>query len=224
MSRALPIAVLCWLVTGHSAAAPAGIVLDSFPSTPDPALRYAIYLHGRIVEDQGRHAVSKELGAYDYDGIVKALARPGVAVIGELREKNADPKVAAEHVVDGVKRLLAAGVPARNITVVGASKGSLIAMLASTALPERDVGYVIMSNCNEWAADNFELSLHGRVLSIFEASDEMAGTCGPLFEHSTALAGHDEIRLDTGLGHGYLYRPLKEWIEPAAAWIQSRQK
>jgi hypothetical protein len=207
-----------------AAAKPAGTVLAAFPSSPDPALRYVVYLHGRIVEDQGRHAVHPERGAYDFDGIAQALARPGIAVIGELRERNADPMVTASHVVDGVKRLLAAGVPGRSITVVGASKGSLIAMLASTALPDRDVGWVLLGNCNEAVAKSYQIALHGQVLSIFEASDDVGGTCTPIFEQSPALLRHDEVRLSTGLGHGYLYRPLKEWIEPTIAWTQARKR
>ena len=35
-------------------------VLDSVPATPDPKTRYLIYVHGRIIEEQGRQAVSLE--------------------------------------------------------------------------------------------------------------------------------------------------------------------
>jgi hypothetical protein len=27
-----------------------------------------------------------------------------------------------------------------------------------------------------------------------------------------------EILLDTGLRHGFLYRPLREWVEPVVDW------
>jgi hypothetical protein len=198
-----------------------GTVIAAFPEKPDPGLRYVVYLHGRIVEEQGRRAVSPDFGAYQYDEIVAALARPGITVIGELRTKGTDAKTAAAHVVDGVRRLIAAGVPARNVTVVGASKGALIGKHASASLENREVGWVIMAGCSGSAAE--ELPIHGQVLSIFEASDEMGGTCAPLFAKSPDLARHDEVKIETGLGHGFLYKPLPEWLRPATAWIEGRK-
>lgn len=41
-----------------------------------------------------------------------------------------------------------------------------------------------------------------------------SGACG--------IGTHREIRLETGLRHGFLYRPLKEWTEPAIAWTRRR--
>jgi hypothetical protein len=232
-NQALAIAVTgAWLLLGAASSAQApppavgasGPVLPAFPDRPDPKLRYVVYLHGRIVEEQGRKAVSPEFGAYRYDEIVAALARRGNAVIAEIREKDADAQRSAAHVVQGVQRLLGAGVPARNVTVVGASKGAAIAMLASTALAQPDVGWVILSNCNEWVTKNFEIALHGQVLSIYEESDEMGRSCAPIFERSPELAGGDEVRVSTGLRHGYLYRPLPEWVDPVLAWIERRER
>jgi hypothetical protein len=31
-----------------------------------------------------------------------------------------------------------------------------------------------------------------------------------------------ELLLDTGLRHGFLYRPLREWVEPAVEWAHER--
>ena len=75
-----------------------------------------------------------------------------------------------------------------------------------------------MANCNEFVFKAFSLSLHGHVLSIFEASDELGKTCEPLFERSPELGERREIRLSTGLRHGFLFRPLEAWVEPAVAW------
>ena len=41
-------------------------------------------------------------------------------------------------------------IPADHITVIGASKGAVIAMLVSTLVDNPRVRYVVMSNCNEW--------------------------------------------------------------------------
>jgi hypothetical protein len=227
MVRTLPSAA-AWIaffaLSGAVTAEPAtpGSVLTAFPPRPDPTLRYVVYLHGRIVEEQGKHAVSPDFGHYQFEDIMVALARPGVAVIGELRVKGTEPKAAAAHVVDGVRGLIKAGIPAARITVVGASKGALIAMLASTALDDREIGWVVMASCNDSVASDFELALHGKVLSIYETSDDIGGTCGPIFAASPALAAHDEIRLETGMRHGFLYRPLPAWVRPALAWSEKR--
>jgi hypothetical protein len=92
-------------------------------------------------------------------------------------------------------------------------------MLASTALSEPEVGWVLLGNCNDWVRERFDLALTGRVLSIYEATDAYGGTCEPVFAASPALARRHEVRLATGLGHGFLYRPLPQWVEPARAWI-----
>jgi hypothetical protein len=201
----------------------AGTVLASFPRSADASLRYVIYLHGRIIEEQGRRAVSPEYGAYELDAMLQALARPGIVVIGEVRPKDSDPQASAQKVAGNIRRLLAAGVPVDHITVVGASKGAVIAMLVSTALPDKPIGYVLMGNCNEWVPKNYHVDLHGEVLSIFDASDDVGHSCQPIFERSRRLGRRHEIQLATGLKHGYLYRALPAWIEPTLSWVQDRR-
>ena len=65
-----------------------------------------------------------------------------------------------------------------------------------------------------------EPRLTGEVLSIYEASDEIGGSCKPVVDRSPDVKRFSEIRLETGLGHGMLYRPLPEWVKPAAAWAK----
>jgi hypothetical protein len=213
--------VLASSLSAPGRAAAAGPVLDAFPSQPDAARRYIVYLHGRIVEEQGRKAVSPDFGPYELDAILTALAANGATVVGEVRAKGTDPELAAAHVVEGVRRLLDAGVPARNITVIGASKGAGITKLASASLEEREVGWVIMAGCGASAAE--DAPLHGQVLSIFEASDELGQTCAPLFAESPALSLREEVKIETGKKHGFLYRPLPEWVRPALAWSENRK-
>ena len=210
------------LPQGATAAA-AGAVVEAFPTAPDATRSYIVYLHGRIVEEQGRKAVSPDFGPYELDAILTALAASGATVVGEVRAKGTDPKVAAEHVVTEVRRLVHAGVPASKITIVGASKGSLIAMLASTSLQSGEIGYVLMANCNETVTKSWDLALHGQVLSIYDTSDEIGGTCAPLFAQSPAIASHDEVKIATGKRHGFLYSPLPEWVKPALQWSEKRK-
>jgi hypothetical protein len=67
-----------------AAVAPArpGPILADVPARPDAKARYLFYLHGRILEIQGRKAVSPDFGAYEYDAILAALAVSGATAIG----------------------------------------------------------------------------------------------------------------------------------------------
>lgn len=183
---------------------------------------YVFYLHGQIIEEQGRRPKHPEHGIYEYDEILRQLGGEGRVVLSEARARNTDPDAYASKVAKQIEDLLAQGVPGRRITVIGASKGAVITMLASTKVGSPEVGYVIMGNCNDWVVENFHVDLHGEVLSIYDASDSFGGTCEPIFRQSKQLGKHREIRLETGLGHGFLYRPMKEWIEPALAWSRQR--
>lgn len=183
---------------------------------------YVFYLHGRIIEEQGRRPTHPEFGTYEYDEILRRLGGEGRVVLSEARPRNTDPDAYAEKIAKQIEDLLAKGVPGRRITVIGASKGALIAMLVSTKVRSPEVGYVIMANCNDWVRENYRVDLHGKVLSIYDASDSVGGTCEPIFRQSKELGKCREIRLETGLRHGFLYRPIQEWIEPALAWSRER--
>jgi hypothetical protein len=58
------------------------------------------------------------------------------------------------------------------------------------------------------------------VLSIREASDELSEPCPAWEDEPGAEPGLvvREIVLETGLHHGFLYRPLPEWVEPVVEW------
>jgi hypothetical protein len=182
--------------------------------------RFVYYLHGKIVEDSGPRGMSPRFGRYDYPGIVSALRRGGATVISEVRPRNTDPSAYADKVVTQIRRQIAQGVPASHITVVGASKGSLIATLVSTKLRDRRLRFVLLAGCNDWLIRTWHPRLSGAILSIYEASDDIGGTCGPLVKRSPAVTTFREIRLNTGLGHGMVYRPLPSWVKPTIAWAK----
>jgi len=203
------------------AAAPGPIVAEP-PAKADPAARYLFYIHGRIVQEQGRKAVSPQFGSYEYDEILRSFASAGFVVVSEARPRGAEVSPYADRVVTQVRRLLDAGVPARNITVVGASMGGFIAMIVSSRLPAPDIGYVIMGSCSDGAPQEFDGSLHGDVLSIYEASDTLAQSCAAVLKRSAGVGRQAEIRISTGRRHGFLYRPLPEWMGPAIRWARDR--
>jgi hypothetical protein len=185
---------------------------------PEP--HYLFYLHGRIVEDQGPKGVSPKYGRYDYPGIIAAFRARGLRVVSEVRPAGTDPSAYADKVAGEVRALLARGVPASHVTVAGASKGAVITSLVSTRLREPGLRYVLLANCNDWLIRTHDPRLTGEVLSIYERSDDFGGTCRPLAARSPGLKRFSEIALNTGLGHGIVYRPLAAWVDPAARWAK----
>jgi hypothetical protein len=49
--------------------------------------------------------------------------------------------------------------------------------------------------------------------------DRFAPSCQATFAKAPQLTARHEIVLKLGLDHGLLYRPHKEWVDPAVAWI-----
>ncbi|HKP29934.1 MAG TPA: alpha/beta hydrolase [Gemmatimonadales bacterium] len=188
----------------------------------NPAARYLFYLHGRIVEDQGAAAKHPEFGVYDYAGIVRQFKDSGFVVVSEMRRPKTDVSVYADSVASQVRRLISGGVPASHIAVVGASKGAGIAMLVSTRVTS-PIRYVILANCNDYALKNLAPKLNGDVLSIYEESDSLGRSCTRIFAQSPGMVRSGEIRLQTGLKHGFIYRPLAGWIGPAVGWAKSAE-
>jgi hypothetical protein len=204
--------------TEKPAAVPAGRILSGPPAQPEPHATYVFYLHGRIVEQQGENAVSPDFGRYEYRSILEALAASGGTVISELRPNGTAVGPYARKVAKQIRGLLAAGVPATSITVIGASKGGAIALRISQSLPTAGIGYVLLGSCNEGSPVS---KLHGDVLSIYEHSDPIGRSCGPSFAKSPELGKHRELEIESGLRHGFLYRPIAQWLDPALRWIQA---
>lgn len=183
-----------------------------------------LYLHGRIIEDQGIPAVSAEYGEYQYEAILEKLASHGFTIISEQRQKNTDGMTYAERVTRQVTELMSAGVPAKSITVVGASKGAAIAIAVSSFLANKELNFVLMGTCDpETIQFNKQqrLFLYGNILTIRDSVDGFAGSCEELFSFSEGkIKRHEELVLHLGTGHGILYKPLDEWILPTIQWAE----
>jgi pimeloyl-ACP methyl ester carboxylesterase len=208
----------------------AALLLAGLPSAHagDPSPRHVIYLHGRIVqEQQSARPRHPRFGYYELEGILDAFEQRGFAVTGRIRPKGASVGESADAVVREVRGLLAAGVPAHRVTVVGASMGAGIALVASARLADPQLRFAVLGACLSANAkpirDAEGKPLAGHVLSIREASDELTEPC-PAWseaEHPSRLEVR-EIVVRTGLAHGFLYRPLPEWMGPVVDWALER--
>lgn len=190
------------------------------PEKIDVQAKYLFYLHGKIIEDEGIRPTHEKFGVYEYEEILSTFQKRGFAVISEARSKDTDVNQYASKVVGQINALLAAGVPPQQITVVGASKGALIAMRVSTMLKNREVNFIIIAGCSDIVRENFDIDLHGNILSIYDVNDEIAGPCQKFFDKATGLNRHKEVELKVGTGHGVLYKPMNEWVDPVVEWAE----
>ena len=204
------------------------ILIIIFPSTVALGQRYLFYLHGKIIEDQGVNAIDtvNGYGAYQYKEILNAFTKAGFHVQAEVRQKNADPFEYAHKIVNQIDSLIKSGVNPNDITIVGASKGAIISMFISSYLKNKDVNFVFLAGCNDDLLKRFpEIQFCGNILSIYEKSDDIGHSCAK-FKKTTGLkiSHYKEVGLNTGLRHGFLFKPLPEWIEPTIKWADNNYK
>ncbi len=199
------------------------IILIDVPQKVDTKELFLFYLHGYIVEAGNIRPTSPKFGVYEYQQILETLKQSGFVVISEARKQSPEIEPYAAKVAEQVRQLLRAGVPPENITVVGASQGSWISMLVSTYLKNRNLNFVAIGAC---AADDGLLQLvdlHGNVLFISERTD-LPARCQRFRADATGLNDYKEVETNTGQKHGFLYRPMKEWVEPTIKWAQAHAR
>ncbi|MCD6019632.1 MAG: hypothetical protein K0S53_2753 [Bacteroidetes bacterium] len=180
------------------------------------------YLHGKIVENKGPNAVDSinGYGAYKYFDILDSLKKRNFTVMSEVRKANTNVTSYAQIVAGQIDSLLKRHIQPQHITVIGASKGSIIAMYVSTYVKNKDVNYVFMGACDdEIYSQRSDILFYGNILSIYEKSDSLNGvSCHKFRDRSKAMPQYKEIELNTGLRHGFIYKPIREWLEPATSW------
>lgn len=207
------------LLSATPTLAQSGSVLRDVPAQPRPGARYVIYLHGRIIEEKGPRPTDERFGTYEYQQILDTLAASGADVIAEQRPQGTDFRAFGSHVADQVRRLLASGVAAERIAVVGFSKGGAIAIIASALLKDPRVTFVFLGSCGDWVKGRDDVDVRGRILSIYEASDELGTSCEPLFTQASEPGEPWELRIATGAAHGAFFRPRAEWLDPVYQWV-----
>ena len=199
---------------------PAGLIYANLPDEIDPTGRYIFYLHGKLIEDQGTvYAVSSEFGPYEFTEILEHLARAGFTVISEARTAPTDGEAYAHKIGAHVNALLEAGVPAENITVMGFSKGGGIAILTSAWLQNPDLNFIFIAICHEEFDNNPQLIVAGRILSLYEVSDDYGYSCQTLADRSPRVAAFEEMKFTTGKRHGAFYTADPLWLDPAIDWV-----
>ncbi len=195
-------------------------ILKEVPSLPDVTSRYLFYLHGLIVEEAGIRPKSEDHGYYEYELILSQLAWEGFTVISEVRDRGTKVKPYASKIAGQIRLLLEGNVPPKNITVVGASKGGIICAYVSAILKESGINYIFLAGLFERCLQDEELVLFGDILSIHDRSDKLPITPEKYFQRSQGMGRSKALILNLDVGHGLIYKPYQEWIEPLVDWVK----
>lgn len=202
-------------------------IYSEIPEAVDHSRKYLFYMHGAWVEMKGLNEAHPRYGLYKYDKIVQSFSNKGFVVISEARLRRVRIGQYANKVARQVSRLLDQGVPRKKITVIGHSKGGLMALTVASILGEREINFVVMAGCAK-KGTRFRRSyekflqthaqrLRGRILSIYEADDRSAGSCQEAFNLAPDIESK-EVVFNTGRGHGLFYSPERIWINEVIKW------
>ncbi len=104
--------------------------------------------------------------------------------------------------------------------MIGFSKGGGIAIRTLALLKNDKVNFVFLAACGDDNFSDSKLDVRGRILSTYEASDEIGRSCAQLFAKSKRAGEQREIKIAIGGGQGAFFRPHKQWAAPVIAWIR----
>jgi hypothetical protein len=182
--------------------------------------KYIFFLHNRFLEEHSLQDEHPEYGKTEYLKIINEFKKNGFKVISEQRKGNANVRYYGLSIANQIDSLIKNGVEPRKITVIGTSKGGYIAQYASTFANKPEVNFVFVASFVDNDIQNIpEINYCGNILTIYEKSDPAGVSALERKKASTCEIKHfKEIELNTGMGHGFLFRPLKEWIEPTIKW------
>ena len=220
MKSILTLIVLSVFLTGCAQSKYADLIHKSTPVKINTEGHYIFFMHGKIVEKKGLPASSKRYGDYDYVEILDSFASHGFNVISEARSSGTDVHDYAYKVAKQVEKLISSGVPASHITVSGFSKGGRMTLIVSSLLNSKDVNYVVLAGCRLSNKYDYDLNPSGRVLSIYDSSDDTFGSCSRIFAEGKDKLITNEIVLNSGDGHGVFYSPINEWVDPILSWVK----
>lgn len=191
---------------------------ERLPETIDPERYYLFYLHGQIVEGSDGRPTHPQHGVYEYKDIVDSLEVKGFWVISEVRQKNANPTTYANSLAISINELKKAGVPSSHITIVGSSKGGIIACYTSNKLKDPELNFVILAGFFDRLKDDPKMLVYGRVLSIHDSSDKNGINPKRFLKKSKGVTEERIVVTQKGWGHSLIFKPRKEWIDEVVTW------
>lgn len=188
--------------------------------------RTIFFLHNRFLEEHELSDSHPEYGRAEYNEIIAEFQKNGFQVICEKRKGNVNVREYARGITSQIDSLLASGTKARNITVIGTSKGGYIAQYVSTLAANPDLNFVFIGCYQDSDIEEFpDINFCGNILTIYENTDPFGVSAVARKENSSCTIRHfKEIELNTGLNHGFLFKAMKEWMDPAMDWAKGNYK
>lgn len=184
--------------------------------------RYIFFLHNAFLEQHSLNDLHPQYGRAAYTEILDAFKEQGFQVISEKRKGNVDIRNYAHKVLKQIDSLISLGTDPSKITVVGTSKGGYIAQYVSTYAHNPNLNFVFIGSFRNSNLKNLpDINFCGNILNIYEESDPNGVSAIKRKEMSTCnIKYFKEIELHTGLKHGFLFKPLKLWIDPTIKWAE----
>ncbi len=182
--------------------------------------RFIFFLHNRFIEEHELTAEHPEFGRTAYKEIIAEFEKSDFKVISEKRHGNVNAREYAIGLISQIDSLLQNGIEPNKITVVGTSKGGYIAQYVSTLANNPELNFVFIGSFQNSDIEHIpEINYCGNILTIYEKSDPFGVSAIQRKQNSTCkIKNFKELELNTGIGHGFLFKPLKEWIEPTLKW------
>jgi hypothetical protein len=188
--------------------------------------RFIFFLHNRFLEEHGLNELHPKFGRTEYNEIIAEFEKNEFKVFSEKRNGNVNAREYALGIVNQIDSLIKSGSESNNITIVGTSKGGYIAQYVSTLARNPDLNFVFIGSFRTSDLENSpEINYCGNILTIYEKSDPFGVSALVRKKSSSCKIKHfKEIELNTGMGHGFLFKALKEWIEPTTDWANRNYK
>ncbi len=182
--------------------------------------RFIFFLHNKFLENHELNESHPKYGRTQYNEVITEFEKNGFKVISEKRNRDTDIKEYAVGIVNQIDSLIKKGIEPKKITVIGTSKGGYIAQIVSTLANNQDLNFIFIACFRDNDIQNFtEINYCGNILTIYEKSDPYGVSALERKKMSSCeIKNFKEIELNTGMGHGFFFKPLKEWIKPAVKW------
>lgn len=197
--------------------APVLDVRSEWPEAYAADKEYVVFLHGSNVYRTGT------LGQQAQEQnrvIAEQIAALGSVVILDQRTYGVKVYDHSRLVSKRISLMLEAGVPAKNITVVGYSSGANGAYYVAATLLNPDMGYVYLTGCHK-RITGFP---RGEILALYDERDgQEFGSCAKQTERVKSGLVLTEKSYNSGQGHRYFSIWDEAWGQDMLSWLSTER-